>query len=73
MRFSTKEKEMLQLIQRNPHISIEGICETLFMSRTSVTKYMKRLRTLGIVVHRGTKKYGYYEIINPKALEDIIY
>lgn len=73
MKFSAKEKEIIQLIHQNPHISIDGICEALYMSRTSVTKYMKKLRTMGILIHRGTKKYGYYEIINPQALEDIIY
>lgn len=59
---STKKK-ILQMIEANNQISAAVIAEKMSMSVRAIEKNMKELRTIGLLVHHGSARGGYWEVI----------
>lgn len=55
--------KIIDLIQKNPHITLQGIAESLGLSIQIVTMHTKRLKSDGLLKRIGPDKGGHWEIV----------
>lgn len=56
-------KRIVELIEENPHITIDNVAEVLQMNRRGIVKHFKNLQQQGIIRRVGPDKGGHWEII----------
>lgn len=59
---TAKERDILNLIQENPHYSMQEIADKLSISRKTVATRIKSLKEHGILERIGATKNGYWKI-----------
>jgi len=57
-----KEKEIIELINKNNHISTIEIAEKLSVTRMTVHRYLEKLKSKGLIERIGPDKGGYWRI-----------
>lgn len=50
------QKSIVELIRPPPHITLEGIANSIGLSRRTIATKTKELQDLGIISHSGSKK-----------------
>ncbi|MBI5072385.1 winged helix-turn-helix transcriptional regulator [Candidatus Woesearchaeota archaeon] len=63
---TTLEKKVLQKIQKTPKMTRKELAVQLAISEETVKEYLDRLRKKGLLIRRGGRKEGYWEIITEK-------
>lgn len=58
------QEEILELLERDCHMSARAIAERLVVSSRTIEKNIKLLKERGILVRRGSPKKGYWKIID---------
>ena len=59
----TKEKEILELISNNPHLSTEDMARKVGLSRDGVRYHLKNLKKKKLIKRKGHGKGGSWEIL----------
>jgi len=54
--------ELLALISNNPNISYDEMAQRLGKSRTTIMRSIGKMKDLGIVLRRGSRKTGHWEV-----------
>ncbi len=54
--------QLLQLINKNPHISAKELAEHLEKSSRTIENYLSKLKKGGIITRKGPKLGGYWQI-----------
>lgn len=62
-RVTENEKLVIDLIEKNKHVTIREIAENINISRKSVNVYMKQLKEKGLIKRIGPDKGGHWELI----------
>lgn len=57
-----REKDLLSLLNENPHITYEGAASALGLSRRTVARAFAALSTKGIIAREGSDKNGVWSI-----------
>jgi ATP-dependent DNA helicase RecG len=57
-----KEKEIIDLINKNNHISTAEIAEKLSVTRITVHRYLEKLKSKGLIERVGADKGGYWSV-----------
>ena len=60
---SEKEEAIFRIISKNPSITYPEIAERLSISIPTISRAISRLQNEGLIVRKGSKKSGYWEII----------
>mgnify|MGYP000940277618 CR=1 FL=1 len=60
----TLEQKILNCIASNPNMTYDMMVEELLVSRSTVKRSIAKLTQLGHLVRRGSRRYGYWEIID---------
>jgi len=55
-------KEIVNIMQQTPYITIPNIAQKLGISETAVQNNIKKLKQLGIVERNGSPKGGYWKV-----------
>ena len=63
------QQKILLIIERNHQTKAVQIAEELSLSSRAVEKNIKELRDAGIIIHRGSTKNGYWEVISDEETE----
>ena len=56
------QEKIIDLIRKNPHITIPQIADTLSITKNSANHHVRMLRKNGIIEHCGSTKRGYWKI-----------
>ena len=65
--YNETEIKLLQLIDEHPSLTVDKICETLYLSRTSVTRYIRIFKEEKLIYDNGQKKPNYRRLLTNKA------
>ena len=57
-----KERQLIQIIRKNKHISSQKMSKSLGVARSTITRMLKSLKDKGIVKRIGEDKNGYWEV-----------
>jgi len=57
-----KEKDIIDLINKNNHISTKEIAEKLFVTRMTIHRYLEKLKSKGLIERVGADKGGYWRV-----------
>jgi len=58
------EEKILAKIGKNPKITRKELAIQLVISEETIKEYLKRLRKKGLLLRRGGRKEGYWEILS---------
>ena len=61
------EMQLLQLIEDNPQASISIMCKKLYLNRTTITRYLKRLTEDKLIYSTGKFHSGFCRILTDDA------
>lgn len=64
--------KILKYIQENSEITIKELASLLSLTTRTIEKNISNLKQLDIIRRKGSKKYGYWEIINKENLDEFI-
>ena len=62
-RLGENQKKIVQLMQKNSHITIPELSEQIKISETAIQNNISKLKTKGIIERIGPDKGGYWKII----------
>lgn len=62
IKYSSKEKELLQYLQAHPRITLKEYCKLLNISRWRATKILVDLVSVGVIRVHTTEKIDYYTL-----------
>ena len=57
---------MLKIIKSEPHITVSSLADKLKMPQRTMERLIKTLKKQEILVHRGGRRYGYWDIVDKK-------
>ena len=60
----TLEQKILNCIASNPNITYDMMVEELLVSRSTIKRSIAKLTESGCLVRKGSRRYGYWEIID---------
>ena len=66
-KYNETEVNLLKIIQKNSRITIDQMSETLYVSRSVVTKYLKRFYEEDLLILIGEKNANYQRILTNKG------
>lgn len=66
-KYNDTEISILKAIQDNPKITIDQMSLNLYVSRSAITKYLKRFYDEGLLFLEGENKSNYQRILTNKA------
>ena len=64
--FNRSQKEIIAILSENGHITIPEMAEKIGISIRNVEANIRGLREAGVLIRRGSRKEGYWEIILQK-------
>jgi cell filamentation protein, protein adenylyltransferase len=59
----TAQEKILEIIKAKPEITRKELAELINISDSGVKYHLDKMRNAGIIVHRGSTKKGYREIL----------
>lgn len=66
-KYNETEVNLLKIIQKNSRMTIDQMSETLYVSRSVVTKYLKRFYEEDLLILIGEKNANYQRILTNKG------
>lgn len=58
------QKMIIEIIKNEPTITRNGMANKLNISSTRIKHYLDKMRNNGLIVHKGSTKSGYWEILD---------
>lgn len=66
-KYNETEKNLLKIIEENPKITIDQMSLSVYVSRSAITKYLKRFYEEDLLILVGEKNANYQRILTNKA------
>lgn len=63
MKVSKTVKKIIDLVISDPSITADNMANKVGVTKRAIEKNIKRLRDMGILIHEGSDKTGYWRII----------
>ena len=63
MKISNRQKELIDIINRTPNISIKDMADNLKINISAVQKHVDKLKEKGLLKRVGPDKGGYWKVI----------
>ncbi|MDE6655707.1 MAG: winged helix-turn-helix domain-containing protein [Anaeroplasmataceae bacterium] len=65
--YNETEIKLLKLIEDYPSMTIEGLCEELYLSRSCLTRYLRIFKEEKLICDNGKKKPYYQRLLTNKG------
>ena len=63
------QKMIIEIIKNEPTITRNGMANKLNISSTRIKHYLDKMRNNGLIVHKGSTKSGYWEILDKNIIQ----
>lgn len=63
------KKMIIEIIKNEPTITRNGMANKLNISSTRIKHYLDKMRNNGLIVHKGSTKSGYWEILDKNIIQ----
>ena len=65
--YNEMELKLLKLIDEHPSMTIEGMCEYLYLGRTCLTRYLRIFKEEKLICDNGQKRPNYQRLLTNKG------
>ncbi len=62
VKLSETQLEILHSLSKDPKLSASKLAETIGITKRNVEKNMEKLKTMGLLLHYGSARYGHWEV-----------
>ncbi|MDE7384500.1 MAG: winged helix-turn-helix transcriptional regulator, partial [Anaeroplasmataceae bacterium] len=65
--YNEMRMKVLECIEMHPSMTIEEMCESLYLSRTSLTRYLRIFKEEELICDNGKKRADYQRLLTNKG------